>query len=238
VLFEIQPGVPVREWFRWAPERGLRFGVKQRRAGGTVRWFDAPTPGFIFPPGNAYEDGSRIAMDACTYLDGGGLLESLRTFRAGNLGPGGKAVPFLYEIDLETGRCSERQLDERGAEFPRLDDRRVGYPNRYGYAVMGDGGAVGPGPKSIVRYDRHGGRSQRHDLPPGHYPGEPIFVPRRPDAAEDDGFVLAVVFDGEARRSYLAIFDAQNVEREPLARLHLRGRVPMGFHGNYAAGVV
>jgi carotenoid cleavage dioxygenase len=238
MLFELDPERSFRDWIRWAPEKGLRFGVRSRAAGGAVRWFEAPTPGFMFHPGNAYEDEGRIVMDACTYLDGDALLEQLACFRAGRTVPRAGAVPFLYELDLATGACTERQLSDRGAEFPRLDDRRVGYPNRWGYAVVGEPDALRPGPKAILKYDRTTGRSVAHELPPRHYPSEPVFVPRTSDAAEDDGFVLIVVYDGTTGLGYVAVLDARNLERAPLARAQLRHRIPMGFHGNFAPGVV
>jgi carotenoid cleavage dioxygenase-like enzyme len=34
------------------------------------------------------------------------------------------------------------------------------------------------------------------------------------------------------------VLDARDFAGEPLARLWLRNRVPMGFHGNFAPGVV
>ena len=150
------------EAISWKPELGLRFGVRRREAGAKTRWFTAPTPGYIFHPGNAYEENGKIMMDACTYRDGGVLLETLDDARDGRPVPGFSAVPFLYELDLATGVCSESQLDDRGAEFPRLDDRLVGYKNRYGYAALDRtaGGDPADTWATIVRYDRTG-RAQR-----------------------------------------------------------------------------
>jgi carotenoid cleavage dioxygenase len=228
------------EAISWKPELGLRFGVRRRDAGAKTQWFTAPTPGFIFHPGNAYEENGRIVMDACTYLDGGALLETLRTARDGQQVPGFAAVPFLYELDLASGTCSERQLDDRGAEFPRLDDRLVGYRNRYGYAALdrSKGGDAADTWATIVRYDRQGGRNVIHDFGKWQWPSEPVFVPRSADAGEADGFVLTVVYDGETDGSYLAILDAQNLDAKPLAKCRLKHRIPMGFHGNFAAGIV
>jgi carotenoid cleavage dioxygenase-like enzyme len=239
VLFDIREGKPFRDWLTWAPERGLKFGVRERTPGAPLRWFEAPTPAYIFHPGNAYEADGKILMDACSYLDGNALLDGLATVRTGRCPDRAGANPFLYELDLAGGTCRERQLDDRGAEFPRLDDRRVGYANRYGYAVIADGpNFFAPGETSIVKYDRQGGRSQYHHFGHGHLPGEPVFVPRGPDAAEDDGFVLTVVADMPSGTSYLAVLDARNVDAAPLAKAHLRHRVPLGFHGNFAPGVV
>lgn len=228
------------ESLRWQPERGLRFGIRRREAGAKTRWFTAPTPGYIFHHGNAYEENGKIVMDTCTYLDGQALLDSLAGWRSARVRSGNLARPFLYELDLASGACNERQLGERGAEFPRIDDRLVGRKNRYGYAARDRGtkGGLDDTWSTIVRYDREGGRSEVHDFGRWQWPSEPVFVPRTADAAEDDGFVLCVVYDGRADGSYLAILDARNIDAPPLARCHLEHRIPMGFHGNFVAGMV
>jgi len=227
-----------RDALRWDPERPLKFGVRSRESGSEVRWFDAPTPGYIFHPGNAYEEDGVIYMDACTYLDGPNFVRELSTVRSGEFGSGLVAKPFLYEFDLASGECRERQLSDRSAEFPRIDERRVGYANRWGYAAVGPQdapeGAAGIW-SNLVRYDRRGGTSVYHELPPGHWTGEPLFVPRTANAAEEDGFVLAMIYDGPRSRSGLLVLDAQNLADAPLATLWLRDRVPAGFHGNYVA---
>jgi carotenoid cleavage dioxygenase len=224
---------------RWEPERGLRFGIRPREAGGAVQWFEAPSPGYLFHFGNAYEEDGRLVVDACTYPDGAGLLQGLRTLRRGDFGREATAYPYLYEFDLHTGSCHEHQLDDRGAEFPRLDDRRVGRRNRYGYAVTSRERPKTPHEaffSVLVQYDRQGGASRYQRLERGHWSSEPVFVPREPTAEEDDGFVLSVVYEGPIDRSYLLILDARDFAGPPLARAYLRQRIPMGFHGNFAAG--
>lgn len=226
---------------RWEPDRGLKFGIRSRGAGGEVRWFEARTPGFLFHFGNAYEANGKIYADVCLYQDPAGLLATLATVRRGDLGSGLTANPFLYEFDLATGACTERQLDDRSAEFPRCDDRLVGRPNRWGYAVVSRDGATTPHDfyfGTIVKYDREGGASSYHRLPHGDWSGEPVFVPRTPDADEDDGFVLAVGYEGPTGRSYVLVLDARHLDGAPLAKLYFRHRIPMGFHGCFAPGVV
>jgi carotenoid cleavage dioxygenase-like enzyme len=221
-------------------ELPLKFGIRRREPGSPVQWFETANSSFIFHPGNAYEDGDRIVMDACTYFDPAALLASLATWRSGSVTPGFDAKPTSYEFNLTTGECRETVLDERGAEFPRCDDRLVGYRNRFGYAALnrGTSGTMDDVWSTIVKYDRQGGPNQAHDFGQWHWPSEPVFVPRAADADEDDGFVLNVVYDGTSDSSYLSILDARNMAGEPLAKCTLKERIPMGFHGNFAQGVV
>jgi carotenoid cleavage dioxygenase len=60
-----------------------------------------------------------------------------------------------------------------------------------------------------------------------------VFVERREDAAEGDGWLLSAVWRARENRSDLAVFDAKNVEAGPVALVHLGHRVPDGFHGNW-----
>ncbi len=226
----------VDECLRWEPDKGIRFALRPRGAGGDIRWFQAPA-GYMFHPGNAYEEDGKIFMDACVYEDGGQLIEGLRLFRQGR-GVGLRAVPYLYEFDLTTGECKATKLDDRGAEFPRLDDRLVGYKNRFGYAWRQDYAADAPKIYEIMKYDRQGGLSTAHDFGAWQWPGEAVFVPRTPTSDEDDGFLLCTVYDGTTDGSYLAVLDARNMADEPLAKVHLEHRIPLGFHGNFAGAVV
>ena len=68
--------------------------------------------------------------------------------------------------------------------------------------------------------------------------GEPVFVPRRADAAEGDGWVLSVIYRGEEARSDLAVFEATDIAKGPVALAHLSSKVPAGFHGNWRAGAL
>jgi len=62
---------------------------------------------------------------------------------------------------------------------------------------------------------------------------EAVFVPSGPEAGEDDGWVLAVVYDPDRDTSDLLVLNAGDFTGEPQAIVHLPQRVPFGFHGNW-----
>lgn len=62
-------------------------------------------------------------------------------------------------------------------------------------------------------------------------PEEPVFVPRSPDAAQGDGWLLSVVGRRAENRTDLVILDAQRLSSGPLATIHFPARVHEGFHG-------
>ncbi|MGH3672425.1 MAG: carotenoid oxygenase family protein, partial [Pseudonocardiaceae bacterium] len=115
-------------------------------------------------------------------------------------------------------------------EFPRIDDRLVGRPHRYGYAMQtsGTGGTAGD---SVLKHDLARGRTIARRLGAHRHLGEFIFVPNAPQAPEDDGVLMGFSYDATTDRSDLTILDAASLET--IAAIHLPDRVPNGFHGNW-----
>ena len=60
-------------------------------------------------------------------------------------------------------------------------------------------------------------------------------MPTSPDAAEDDGYVMAFVYSLDRGATDLVILASQDFTAEPVARVHLPARVPLGFHGSWIA---
>jgi len=206
--------------FRWDDGYGARFGVLRRDDPlGEIRWFDID-PCYVFHVANAYDssDGNSIVLQAVRYPE----------LWRNDGGFGASAVLWEWTINLRDGTVSERQLDDRAVEFPRIDDRLAGLPARY---------AVSVGDASLVRYDLHTGAAVEHrfghaDAPGG--PGEAVFVPS-PDgpADENNGWYMAYVYDPVRDSSDLVILDAADLAGDPVARIRLPRRIPYGFHGNW-----
>jgi carotenoid cleavage dioxygenase-like enzyme len=143
-----------------------------------------------------------------------------------------EGLPSLerWTIDLDAGKVTTDVLDDRGQEFPRIDERLTGRPHRYGYtASFGQGVEHGP----ALKHDLAAGTREEHDYGQGRVTLEPVFVPRSASAAEDDGWVMSYVYDATTDRSDVVILDAGDFAGEPVATVHLPVRVPFGFHGSW-----
>jgi carotenoid cleavage dioxygenase-like enzyme len=213
----------------WEPELGSRIGVMPRNGdSGDVTWLETD-PCFVFHPMNAYTEGRVIVADVARYprlpIPAAGLKMEIG---------GTDAVLHRWTLDLDARKITDEPRDDRPCEFPRLDERRAGLPYRYGF--VGSVGGLGGGFTSVIRYDVQSGRSVAHDFGATSAVSEPIFVPRSADAPEGQGWVLTVVYRYETGRSDLAILDAENLDRPPVALAHLPHRVPSGFHGNWRSG--
>jgi carotenoid cleavage dioxygenase len=189
-----------------------------------LRWYEIE-PCYVFHPWNAFETaGGEIVLDVARYPE-------LWRKDAGHFE---RASAHRFTLDPKTGGAKEERLDERPIEFPRVDDRQSGLRHRYGYTVAAVGGPD-EGFRGLLKYDFAKGGSVEHDFGPGSATGEGVFVPAGPRAGEDEGYVLSFVWDAATNGSRLAILDAHDFGRPPLAEVPLPQRVPFGFHGNWVA---
>ena len=211
---------------KWNPANGARVGVMPRDAGTPVRWYEIE-PCFVFHTLNAYDDGDRIVLDVVRHdkvfdRDPDGLRE------------GGVPTLERWTIDPGTDRVDQAVIDDRGMEFPRVDPRTVGREHRYAYGTLLPSSAEAvPLTGGLVQHDLQKGTAQRADLGAGAAASEGIFVPAESGGSEDDGWVLAVVYDAERDSSELVVLDAVDFAAEPVARVALPRRVPFHFHGTW-----
>lgn len=218
--------------FRWEPERGTRIGIAPRRdVSREIKWL-ATDASYVFHTMNAYQEGSTIVLDVARY----GRLGFMPSREAREEEPDGDSHPRLHRWTLDLARDEVRSdpVDEAVAEFPRIDERRLGSRYRYGYMTGGsrpsDPVAV---PNLLYKYNLDTGRRESHDFGAASGCGEQLFVPRSADSAEDEGYLVSLVYDGERDASDLVILDARSIAAEPLATVQLPHRVPYGFHGSW-----
>lgn len=214
------PGLP----YAWNPDYPARVGVMRRDSDGSdVAWFDVE-PCYVYHPMNAFDDGDTIVAD---------VVRHPKMFDTDRHGPN-EGTPTLdrWVIDLTGGKVIEERLDDRGQEFPRIDERLVGRRHRFGYsaAVGSDAGDLDPR-DGLVKHDLASGRREVKSFGAGTGVGEFVFVPTGPEAGEDDGTLIGFVYDAGSDRSDLCLLDAGTLET--VASIHLPVRVPHGFHGSW-----
>jgi carotenoid cleavage dioxygenase-like enzyme len=210
--------------YRWNPEHRSRLGVLPRYGtADDVVWCDV-SPCYVFHPLNAFDlpDG-RLVVDVARHP---------RMFATDMNGPfEGPPVIERWTLDTAKGTTHEERLDDTSQEFPRVDERLVGRQHRFGYTAAF--GSAGPEHRGLTKWDLDKGTSEGHDYGADRSSGEGVFVPRSPDAAEDDGWVMSLVYDRATDRSDLVVLDALDFGGDPVAVVHLPARVPYGFHGNW-----
>ena len=212
--------------FRWFDDYGNRVGLMPREGtAADIVWIDVPV-GYVFHPMNAYDTPEgNVVLDVCFYD---------RMMDNDRLGPFGDSVPRLvrWEVNPATRTVGVTTIDDNVNEFPRHRGALTGKPYRYGYCAQVD-------PNSMhwptVKHDLTTGTRTAFDHGPGRAAGEPVFVSRPNATAEDDGWLVTYVHDGNDDSAEFAVLDAQDLSRGYVARVKLPQRVPFGFHGNWVS---
>lgn len=210
--------------YKWHPDYGARVGLLPREGTAEdVTWHEVD-PCYVFHPMNGFEDSDgRVVLD---------VIRHSQMFASDMQGPtDGTSTLDRWLIDPKGGPVKEARLDDQSQEFPRFDERLTGKPYRFGYTA-GLGGDLSLG--GIKKHDLQNGTASLHSEGEHRVFLEPVFVPESADAGEDEGWIMAYVYDKTTDKSDVVIIHAQDFSAPPVATIHLPQRVPFGFHGNWA----
>lgn len=241
------------ECIKFHPERPTRVVLIPRKATGSGIKDESLIPkpvafevlsGFVFHHVNAFEQGNEVVIDSICY-------ESLPAVEPGSdflqtdfaaLQPG---QLWRFRLNLENQTVERERLESRCCEFPTIHPADVGHFYRYLYLGAAHAPQGNAPLQAILKLDLETGSRQLWSAAPHGYMSEPIFVPRSgtnsptssptESGAQDDGWLLAVVFDAAHERSDIVILDAQDLDRGPVARLHLKHHIPYGLHGSFTS---
>jgi carotenoid cleavage dioxygenase len=144
-----------------------------------------------------------------------------------------RMVHWSINLADPSARVARTPVSDLVGEFPRFDERFTGLPYRHCWHAANADQSEALLFDSLAHLDLHTRRETLRRFSDGDSVGEPVFVPRSAQAAEGDGWVLAVVHRALQNRSDLLILNAQDIAGEPQAVLELPCRVPAGFHGSW-----
>ncbi len=191
-----------------------------------MRWFDIPgiVMGHVM---NAYSDGDKVVID--TPCSPGNCFSFFKD-KHGNLPTPAETVTQITRIVFDLSKpdadaVSLHPLNGALGDMPKIDDRFAMQKYRTGYFAHRDFPQMG-----IGQIDWDSGEIKLHELH-GAASQEPLFVPRSPDAAEGDGYVLVAVDRMVENRMDLLILDGNDISRPPVATIKLPFAQPMAFHG-------
>jgi carotenoid cleavage dioxygenase-like enzyme len=221
VVFDIDAMMTGGDVLAWKPELGTRIACIPRD-GGPTEWIHTD-PFFVWHFGNAYDDGADVVLD----------LSWWESFSLKPL-PGKTSGFAQLRLTPGSGKSEIHFLDHVASEFGRIDDRLVGQRHRYvttsrtSHAQELVTGEF----DQLCRHDMVTGASVSWDAPDMAF-GEVVFAPRHGGTDELDGWYLTFATDGSATHSWLVIWDAESFPADPVARVRMPQRVPMGLHGNF-----
>lgn len=218
-------------------EKQGAFYLIPRKGSGPVRTVTVDDGVFVVHFANAFQRGGEVVIDACVF----------HRFEFGEeFGYTGPHTPFdpslpdvrgpqrLYRVRVAPGAMKGEweKLVEHGVDFPRVHPLKDGVESALIFGATRADTRYSDPFDSIIRVDTRepSARAQVWTAPDNVFVGEPLFAPD--SAQEDRGHVMALLSDGLAERTTLAVFDATKVEAGPIAKVPLP-LLPIAFHGEW-----
>ena len=187
-------------------------------------------PFFQWHFANAFEERGEVVLDFVRYADFGSN-QLLEEFVSGQVKTEVSGQLYRLRIHPARRRMSAEQLWDVPCEYPHMSSEVACQDGRYLYLCANSpNGLLGP-QDLLAKRDHRTGRTQTVSPGPGQYPSEPIFVARRGATAEDDGYLLSLVYDSRRHASHVAVFDARHLDAGPLARVWFDQHIPFTVHG-------
>jgi all-trans-8'-apo-beta-carotenal 15,15'-oxygenase len=186
--------------------------------------------GFIFHHANAFEADGAIYLDSICY-------ESLPTVEANSdyretdfsaLSPG---QLWRFKLDLANQKVDSQILLSRCCEFPAIAPSKMGLNYRYLFIGTADAPQGNAPLQAILKLDLATQQQHIWSAAPHGFASEPVFIPRSSESAEDDGWVMSLIYDASIHRSKIVILDGRDLSL--VATLRLKHHIPYGLHGSW-----
>jgi carotenoid cleavage dioxygenase-like enzyme len=144
------------------------------------------------------------------------------------------SIQRLYRATVrdDSDDAQWEQLAPLGMDFPRVHPDREGRSAPAIYASTRSDVRFSDPFDSVARVDAVDAQRPADVWTPGpgKFVGEPVFAPRPGGADLEDGWVVALVYDGERRETKLCVLEPKQLAKGPVAALPLPLQ-PYGFHG-------
>jgi len=146
----------------------------------------------------------------------------------------------------------------RTVMFGNIHPEFSGRKHRFVYANIGGLKDEASPPQGVARFDVENGTYQAWMPEPYEFCGEPTYAPRSKamenaddeedvtdgsdsdsdNTAEDDGYILSLLYNGKTQTSEMLVFDASDLPSGPRTRIPITGlAIPHGHYGCYAPQV-
>jgi len=225
---------PFFETLRFASRKPDLVAVVPKNALDAPIWLEvdfAP----IYHFADAYERGDEIVVRAVRHHD----LEEARSPMANAMRgepQSGASRTELASLRLPVRGAGKPRWESHGVEaleFPITDTRFSGDASRI-YAPITTGSAAVPYFNAIAGIDTPRGRRDVYSYDSRVMVEEHLFVPKSGRSPPGEGWLLGTMLDYGRKRSGLAVFEASDISRGPIAQAWVPYHLPLGFHGLFA----
>lgn len=215
--------------FVWHENDNTYFLVIERNTG-NIKGRYPTKPFFAFHHANAFEDKGRLFADIITYKDVE-IISAIGDETRENSSLNEKVKDYdlrleRFELNFDTGEITHKSIFDRIVEFPRINSLKEGVSYQYLYAIDPREG----GTRSIYKINVNSLEFISWSEE-GCQPGEAIFIPAPPTVDEDDGVILAVIFNSFKKQSFLIALEAKSFKE--IGRAIVPHVIPPGLHGQF-----
>jgi carotenoid cleavage dioxygenase-like enzyme len=210
--------------YTWDASKGTRILLVNRTTGELVRVLNTRAL-FALHHIGAWEDRDAVFVDLAAFADPA-ILRSLSLDRDGMpRGPFPAPQPTRLAIDIVHGVVTCTPLKCPAGAFSAIDPRTSMSRHTVLYNVVPRKAGE---PCMILCQSTSGPGERMVWYSDNCYPGAPVFVPASSTSPEGTGWLLDVVLDAAAGRSFLLVLDAATMTE--LARAWLPCSLPFGSH--------
>jgi isoeugenol monooxygenase len=219
-------------WIAIMPRAGSPSDIRYFR--GPARW--------SFHTMNAFEEDNRIHVDlTVSEINGFPYFPNVQGKPWDPLRARSYLTRWTCDLAGNDEDFHETRLWGVPADFLTTDPRVQMRRYRHGYMAAKDNtkplctkaGVPGAVFNTLAHIDHRDARIDSYYVGDEAAVQEPVFVPRATDAAEGDGFLLAVVNRYDEARADLIVCEASNLARGPIATVRLPIPLRMAFHGDW-----
>ena len=151
--------------------------------------------------------------------------------------PYSKLVRYTFSKNGKGGfDYTSRALSDTQLDFVSVDPAVSCAEHQFVYGACGSDPTESTPVQGLIKIDTKAGTETKWIGEKHEYLGESIFVARpgrEQGGAEDDGYLLSLLFNGKEKKSEFVIFDAKDIAKGPISRQELPVKVPFGLHGNW-----
>ena len=192
---------------------------------------DAPD-GFVFHHVNAFEEDEEIILESIFYKDFPSIGPN-ENFREINFDLIPEGILKRCRINRNEKKFEVETLSEQCCEFGMVSPERQGSLARYSWMASAEK-AKGNGPLQVIKkLDLINGEKYCWSAAPRGFVNEPLMIPNRSSKIEDDGWVVALIWNGERAGTDLVILQAHDLSEKAILELPIA--IPYGLHGSWVS---
>lgn len=155
---------------------------------------------------------------------------------------------FRLEVDLRKGTAAfelVKPMARTFVDFPKAHPAYEMRPARYLWCTAANDVGASTPPQGFVRFDLRTDAADSWHAPTGRpaaeqphvFVSEAVLAARPPKEKEDPelaAYLLGMEMDARRGRRSLCVFDAGDLGKGPLCKLHLKHALPWGIHNEWA----